>query len=153
DHIDYPTGITETWNFSPSWASGWSQPRYSCLELSYSSGSTALAALTWGMVFDGTPVGTSTGRRYTNAALYRIYYPSQTVLKDQTGSGVGQPYTISSSSTAVGQIVYSNAYDASNRVLTRTQSVNTGTAFAATLTTDTSLPDRTVYIEMFDTSG
>lgn len=131
-HINFPSGLTQTFDYGPSWGT-WGSG-YDRLEISYAQGSTALSARTWGVVFSGV-TGTSGGHHF-GSRLYRTYSAQRVVLEDPTS---GQPHSIGSGSTVTGQVVYELTYDLTNRILKEFQSIHTGTTFAQTLTSPSGL--------------
>ncbi|MBX3463371.1 MAG: RHS repeat protein, partial [Planctomycetes bacterium] len=143
--IAFPSGLKQLFDYSPGWAHGGSSD---CLEIRYTQGTTSLPARTWGLVFSGT-LGTSGGRHF-GKRLYRAYSAIRRVLHDPPS---GAPYTWSSDPYVDGQIVHELSYDTTNRILLETQSVHTGTAFAATLSGASGLPPAEILETRYVTSG
>lgn len=145
--ITFPSGLKQIFDYSPSWASNFASG-IDCLEIRYEQGSTSLPARTWGLVFSGT-LGTSSGRHF-GKRLYRAYSATRRVLHDPPS---GAPYTWSSDPYVEGQIVHELFYDTTNRILLETQSIHTGTAFAATLSGPSGLPTVEILETRYVTSG
>ncbi|MBK8097134.1 MAG: hypothetical protein IPK26_08505 [Planctomycetes bacterium] len=145
--VTFPSGISEHWNYHPGWEWGWNEG-YSCIEISYKKGGTlTLSELTWGMVFEspeyaGSPANV---RRYTAARLYRTYSSQRRILLEQIGANAGQPWSISGSSTVLGQTVREFTYSESpTTVMVETQRIHIGTLFERELTEHADLPPREI---------
>ena len=140
EQIEFPSGYIQKFNYNPGW-SGWSGIGADLLEITYerkvpSQANLVLPLRTWGVAFMGT-LGTSGGRHF-GKRLYRTYSATRRVLHDPPSSA---PYTWSSDPYVDGQIVHELSYDTTNRILLETQSVHTGTAFAATLSATSPLAE------------
>lgn len=147
--VVYPSGLTRTFDYAPSWGVAWGTT-YSCLEISYKQGSTPLPDLTWGLVFSGA-TGPTHGSHF-GQRLQRVYSPTRPVLVDPT---VGVPHAMSSSSAVSAQIVTQFVYTSttSARKVTQVHSVHSGTPFSQTLTSPSGLAPANVQEVSFFNGG
>jgi hypothetical protein len=83
DHIAYPNGLVETWNWTPSWVTANFGAGHSGLEVTYSSVATgALPDLAWYMAFEN--IGTAA--HFRGKVRYYFAQASKYVADAQTGS-------------------------------------------------------------------
>jgi RHS repeat-associated protein len=125
--IQFPSGLKQRFNYSPSWPNwSWSGSARG-FEVTYEQGSTALPALTWGLVFDGT-LGTSGGTHF-GSRLARVYSTARDVLVEASGL-----YDVGSSPPIGAQVVHTFGYTTSTGELAESHTVQTASsAFDATL--------------------
>lgn len=147
--IRFPSGLSQHFTYSmTALGGGWDS-----VAITYQhnlSSPTEATARNWMIAFDSAS-GPS-GGRYFGRRLFRTYSAARSMLVDLSSPA---PYTFSTSPEVSGQIVHEFSYvnSGNTRVMKQEQRVHTGVAFAGTLTTSGSLPDKSVYEAAYDANG